>query len=384
MWRPKDPHRFTGTVVVEWNNVSLQSDTTIEWAWAHPEVMRRGYAYVAVSAQQAGVCGIGLTGEDGQPCSPTSLKGRDPKRYGPLLHPGDGYAYDIFSQAITALRHPRGTAPLGGLRVRHVIAVGQSQSAVALDGYVTSGADGDARVVDAILSDSDGGQAHSSAFRVPFISLSSEESSQPDATTHGPNFRAWMVAGTSHGDRWEYAYTVSPGTEFDGTSGAAVGDYGQADPMPTACAPAGNQFPRRYALDAALVALDRWVTKGRPAPVAPPLEFVLDTRTVARPAAEASLVFAGGATIKRDRWGNALGGLRLPPVDVPIATYSGTDCGLLGSTTPFPKALRRQLYGNKLHYLAAMKKQIGTARARGFLTEGDASDLLQRALSARF
>jgi hypothetical protein len=273
---------------------------------------------------------------------------------------------------------------LCGLRVRRVIATGQSQSSVALDDYITTGADDEARVVDAFLSDADGGQSRALAYRVPFISLTSEESSQPITTTAGRNFRAWMVAGTSHGDRWEYAYAVSPGTSFDGTSSPVVGDYGQADLKPSVCAPTGNQFPRRYAVDAVLVALDRWLRTGKPASVAPPLEFALDTRTVARPVAEASVVFAGGATIQRDTWGNAKGGLRLPPIDVPIASYSGTDCGLLGSTVPFPVTLRRQLYGNRQTYLAALQRACDRARARGFLTNGDARDLMRRARSATF
>jgi hypothetical protein len=39
-----------------------------------------------------------------------ALKSWDPIRYAPLLHPGDNYCYDIYSQAAQAIRHmPQGS-----------------------------------------------------------------------------------------------------------------------------------------------------------------------------------------------------------------------------------------------------------------------------------
>ena len=59
-----------------------------------------------MSAQLAGIC-----------CGNRSLKTWDPQRYGPLLHPGDDFSYDIFSQAIEALRDPAHNGTSGGRRV---------------------------------------------------------------------------------------------------------------------------------------------------------------------------------------------------------------------------------------------------------------------------
>ncbi len=42
----------------------------------------------------------------------------DPARYGTLVHPGDSYSYDIFSQAGQALPTPGAVDPLGGLDAR--------------------------------------------------------------------------------------------------------------------------------------------------------------------------------------------------------------------------------------------------------------------------
>lgn len=91
---PIDSSTFNGTVLVKWLNVSGGIDTPAVWMMAHREIARSGYAYVVVSAQKVGVDGgQTITGID------MSLKKRDPQRYSTLNHPGDAFAYDIFSRA---------------------------------------------------------------------------------------------------------------------------------------------------------------------------------------------------------------------------------------------------------------------------------------------
>jgi Alpha/beta hydrolase domain len=51
VYRPADPARFNGTVVVEWLNVSAGVDAAAEWLYSHNEMIRDGFAYVGVSAQ---------------------------------------------------------------------------------------------------------------------------------------------------------------------------------------------------------------------------------------------------------------------------------------------------------------------------------------------
>jgi hypothetical protein len=55
--RPSDPATFSGTVLVEWLNVTSGQDMPSDWMVAHREIVRRGYAYVAVSAQAVGIEG---------------------------------------------------------------------------------------------------------------------------------------------------------------------------------------------------------------------------------------------------------------------------------------------------------------------------------------
>jgi hypothetical protein len=110
-----DRARFNGTVLVEWLNVSGGIDAPAVWMMAHREIVRAGYAYVAVSAQRVGVeGGVNLMGVD------MSRKSQDPKRYAALHHPGDAFCYDIFSQAARLVREGERTGVLGELRGEHV------------------------------------------------------------------------------------------------------------------------------------------------------------------------------------------------------------------------------------------------------------------------
>ena len=75
---PTDPRKFNGTVIVEWLNVTGQSNFETLYPPAAKYLMQHGYGYVGVSAQLAGVC-----------CGPYTLKGWDPVRYADLVHPSD-------------------------------------------------------------------------------------------------------------------------------------------------------------------------------------------------------------------------------------------------------------------------------------------------------
>lgn len=106
--RPVDPAKFNGTVVVEWLNVSGRLDLSPDYWFERDELLREGYAWVGVSAQA-----VGVNGGRGEI---KGLKGWDPARYGSLVHPGDAFAYDIFSQAGQALRALTGRTRSAGSR----------------------------------------------------------------------------------------------------------------------------------------------------------------------------------------------------------------------------------------------------------------------------
>jgi hypothetical protein len=128
--RPINPARFSGTVVVEWDNASGYDDNDPEWLWMHDEIVRQGHAYVAVTTQYVSVQTVAAW-ESGAGA-----------RYASLFHPGESFSYDIFSQAGWVTTHPRSgdPRPLGDLtdRVRAIIGTGFSQSAAWLVTYVNA------------------------------------------------------------------------------------------------------------------------------------------------------------------------------------------------------------------------------------------------------
>ena len=132
--RPSNPARFNGTVIVEWMNVSA-GESAPDWDFLNPMLMRDGYAYVGVSAQKLGVDGgTALLGSPGSSAPNGGLVGSEPARYGSLHHPGDQSALDMYAQIGQALRTPHQKA-LGGLKPKHILAVGESQSAFYLTTY---------------------------------------------------------------------------------------------------------------------------------------------------------------------------------------------------------------------------------------------------------
>lgn len=128
--RPQDPARFNGTTVVEWMNVSGGIDAAPDCLFLHRHLMREGSVWVGVSAQKAGIDGGGLV-----PGIP--LKQANAERYGSLVHPGDAFAFGIYTEVGRALRTP-GSGPLGTLETQRLIAIGESQSAGFLVTYVNA------------------------------------------------------------------------------------------------------------------------------------------------------------------------------------------------------------------------------------------------------
>lgn len=55
--RPQNQSDFSGTVIVEWLNVSGGLDANVEWVNLEEEITRMGHIWVGVSAQLIGVEG---------------------------------------------------------------------------------------------------------------------------------------------------------------------------------------------------------------------------------------------------------------------------------------------------------------------------------------
>ena len=76
--------------------------------------------------------------------------------------------------------------------------------------------------------------------------------------------------------------------------------------------------------------------------------------------------------LARDGVGNALGGVRSPHVDTPIARIDGLNtgggfCGLFGSTTPLTQPELANLYPTPADFVSEWTDSVNAAIAAGFI-----------------
>lgn len=375
--RPIDAQRFSGSVFVEWLNVSGGLDAAPDWTATHTELVRSGHAWVGVSAQFVGVEG----GVSPIPGIDLSLKRGNPARYGSLHHPGDSFCYDIFSQAGQAVSHPVGIDPLDGLVAERVIAIGESQSAFRLVTYINA-VHPITGLYDGFLVHSRGGGgaplSQSPQATVPVASparirgdldvpvLTYETETDlitlgflPDRQPDGALFRLWEVAGTSHAD----TYTLILGFEDRGNDPSVANVFEEASPIPgiIECDSPINAGPQHWVLKAALAALELWVREGVAPAMAPRLELT-----------------GTPAEFVLDDLGNVVGGIRTSYVDAPVARLSGLGqsggsfCGIFGTTMLFDEETLAALYPDHDAYVAAVDAATDAAVEAGFLLEPDA------------
>ncbi len=400
VFRPTNAVRSTGTVKVEWNNVTAEAELTPDWVLHHRAAMKAGDTFVLASVQQVSVCGFAIPdprilfrGESAEvlpTCSPMSLKAWDPRRYASLSHPGEEYAHDIFSQIIRAVRLPanRGVVT-GGRAVERVIGLGDSQSAYELGAYLCDGSDRRAGVLDGAVVDSDLGFRRLNCNpRVPTIRIWNEEGGKPADARELANLATWMGAGHSHADNATIqivgailAFNLTGRVPMSAVQmQAVVADYGQNGiPFVSgASCLGGNYMPRYVLVNAAIEAVESWVRTGQ------------------KPAAMPRLKPAKGPTINdaitfptqfpdalaRDRFGNAIGGVRSPVIDVPVATYIGSTCSAMGQSFGFTQDRLKALYPTHQAYVDRFARSAQDAVTRGFVTFDDANYLLQGATNS--
>ena len=132
--------------------------------------------------------------------------------------------------------------------------------------------------------------------------------------------------------------------------------------------PAGGQLNEnvfiRPVFEIAVVHMEDWITKQ----ISPP---------------RAPWIVIGKSTVQAelDENGNAVGGLRMPELQVPVATYSvgEKECRLNGYMSPFSTEKLRALYGNKARYLKLYDEAADAMVAQSWMLQDSAERLKQHA-----
>lgn len=366
VYRPEDPQRFNGTVVVTWNNVTAGYEL---FGTDSLEILEGGYALVCSSVQKVGI--------EGLPPIRQGLADWDPERYGSLQHPGDDYSFDIFTQigsAVGPRRSTSGTDPMAGLTVERVIAQGASQSAGRLGTYYNAFAPQESAYDGFILSIYFGrGTPVEVGETVVNINAPVDNTSNEDRLK-GTNFlrqdidtpvfivNSELEAIACHGVRqpdtdtlrwWESAGTCHVSAQ----SRAARQLMADRDQLVSRPSDENiNAIPIGPLYDAAFHHMHRWLSDG----TAPPIQD--------------RILFDGDPpAVVRDEDGIACGGIRLPQADVPLGQNSAIPLSddifayLGGSSHPFPVDQVLERYEDKAKFLARFESAAREAVAAGVL-----------------
>lgn len=406
--RPKNMKHWSGKVVVEIINMSAGYDWTAIWSALWERVVKDHDIWVGVTSKPnvipgmqqfdpqryAGLSWTNPLPADQQACG--SLPG-DPG-YNPNLSKlyENGLAWDMFTQTGRLLKSNSASNPLGA-RAKQVVLSGESQSANYMLTYyrfftpsalLTNGKP----VYDGYLAETNTGPAGAPinqcatplatddaqrAFpdrAVPWAGINSQWDypgarrwdTRPDANTKAAKHSFWQLAGSNHGWLWQYLYGDANKTDLlkAGFDDPATYDW--------SCGPNNPEIPLYMSEKALYEQLKRWISTGKAPAQAP--------RILHSPV-DPGNGFDDKTTY--DALNNAMGGIRYPMIQVPVASFGIGQYALTGDCTsqivPFDQATLAALYPSKAYYLKQYKAATQQLLDNGYILKEDVQPLLRTA-----
>lgn len=399
--RPTDQSRFSGNVVLELNNPSNMFDMDLQWMFCRDFFIENGDIWVGVTVKPIAIKALLKFNPDRYKSlsmyNPAPEKDRCEIKSSTLndttKETENGFAWDIVSQIGKLLKGKEDSNPLKGYDVKCLIATGYSQTGGYLttyinlihpldtakmadgrpifDGYMIG--DGDAfmvpinQCVDAVPPGETGVTIKPSG--VPVISVVTQGllnstiiARRPDSDDPVDRFRRYEIPGAAHVNKKSMdnspnsADSVKAGVPDSATKCEGIDQYGVTD------------FPIEFFMNSAFKNLYALISTGAEPPKTEPIltEKTPDKDTI---------------TIKLDENGNALGGVRHPYVEAPVATYFGNSkamdemsaffCSLAGFKVPFDAEKMKALYPAKEDYLKKVYDVTDKLVAERLLTESD-------------
>ncbi len=399
--RPADAADFNGTVVIEWWNSTAGFDTAPVWDPSAEFFAREGWIYVGVTNSTTSMAflvgGCRLFGLLPPSCG---------TRYSTLSLPENGLAYEMVSQIANVLKSSSPENPLpAGFEVDRIFHAGQSQQGGSMVTYATA--------FHFPVNDGYFVQAAGSARPINFGPACGAEGSPPypgctprltgDARRVRtdlpvPVYRAQtetdmngvLGGNTRQTDSGNFRYY-----EMAGTAHNTV--HADVEVLPPALFPPNGLF-----LDDACLLPINSIADG---PVLGSLLYnamwqnMEDHARFGDDPPHGDLIAVDPMTgqVARDEFGNALGGIRLPQLDVPVATYGPHNtvnpllppfllpllnlfCVLSGTNLAFDQATLDELYPSKGSYVGPFSAATNALKAQGFLLGQDTKRLIHEAV----
>jgi len=403
--KPADPAKFSGNVIVEMFNWARSYDRPIAvWSNCYEHLMREGDAWVGVTIRGAVI---------------ENLKKFDPVRYAELSYEnpiepehrmdrpqsntfhGDvtdpnlenGLTWDFYSQVGILLREDNERNPLYGYAVKTIIGTGATAGDLATyvaaidpvscredggpiyDGYLIfmTGAPGNVNQYEEKVHHLDGRCKFYG--KVPLMRVYTCKDMlgvgmhpdwaymqrRNDSDEAGNYYRSYEIAGT--GLILKYVHYTEPAHEDVAKMGLQIrnGRTGAAwseEDLNT------FEFPTRYVLNAQLENLKKWIRSGVNPPSCAPYETV-----GTYPATD----------LKFDEYGNVMGGVRLPYLEVP-AYHFKTDA----TAYPLEKEILDTLYASHEDYVEKVTASAEKCVEERILTQHDAEEIMEEAENIEF
>jgi hypothetical protein len=394
--RPVSHQKFSGTVVVELLNPTAMYDLDFQWQFAGEYFMEHGDAWVGITSK---------------PVTAKALKTFDPGRYGAVswanpLPPDqtcpnpvsllpdstpeteNGLIWDITSQVAALLKSKEKHNPLKGFKVEITFLTGYSQTGGYVVTYVNFirplpdalGATGKPVYDGYLIGDGDAILIPLNQCSIPLkpgdprfiikprpepvISVVSQilwtgmGADRADSDSPEDPYRRYEIAGASHINQRAISLWPNPedmvkaGITSPSPNCIEFATYGMTD------------FPMEYFMSGAFSNLDAWV-RAKTIPPRVPRIRLEPARKDSKPSWPPSI------PVKLDKYGNAVGGLRSPYLDVPTGTYHVYStpanpkdpafvlfCSLVGYKVPFNKALLKELYPTHESYVKKVNSQV--------------------------
>ena len=407
--RPASNNKFSGNVIVELLNPSLLFDWDPQWMFSNGYFMEHGDIWVGITVKPVAAKALKTFNPERYAsvswANPLPLNKTCPKPVSSLAdtipETENGLVWDIISQLGALVRSKEKQNPIRNFKVEYVYATGYSQTGGFLTTYInfihplpTAMLKNGKPVYDGYLIGDGDGYAPpinqcAPAFppgvspvvirprKEPAISITTQGSligmtgaRRPDSDAADDRYRRYEVPGASHANQLVFQYAPRPGeTEKVGVPAATpncIGPdkYGLTD------------FPLEYFMNAGFANLDAWARSNIPPPRAQAIETDAGSN-------------GSVLEIKRDKNGNAIGGLRTPYMDVPVATYYTSSepadeesvpyCVTQGYKIPFEKEKIMGLYPTRESYLSKVNDMVDSMVKQRYLTEADGEKIKKEA-----
>lgn len=398
--RPRDPTRFSGTIIVEPLHVHRIAPL---YMYCAPYILRSGHGWACVVSQKTALdvhvkptasahyasLNIEANPAPAPAGAPTDLvtppfKENDDERrfawWDELARYNDASPI-ILAQAGAALRGP--TGPFAGYAVRHLVLGGHSQTGFVTTNYVnhahnTQRLTNGAPVYDGLFPSGFPANAFSPC-DVPIVQLMSDgDVSNPDYTFQ-PSYEGRKYRREdSDAPQDRFRLYELAGVPHTGTRHPAISDprmwQDVATAIPVPLDSKMNSLPHHELFSMALNHLIRWAAEGKIPPRAPRIEAAPD------------------GYFAKDEHGNSKGGVRCAQLDVPHAKYfpnprlaDGTPSfGTVATEEAFGPEKMQKLYGTPAQYAERFNQRLDGLIAEGWFLADDSADMRAEAQAQRW